>query len=661
MWFECDLARVEFGGEHYLQVVVVDITKRKHAEAQLRHNATLLELLNDAVVSTDASFVVKSWNNGAERTYGWTAEEAIGKPSLEAVSAVYESPEERQQIADTLIREGLFEGQLVHRHRDGTPIDVWISVSVIRDDSGEFAGTVMVGRDLTELIREREARAASEAGVHALLEASPDAIITVDTQARIQGCSAGAVELFGYASEADLVGRNGQSLLAGPDLESGIAALEAALLGEEPGITQFTMVRADGAHFDAEINAARMRSAEGQLQGFIVTLRDVTERMRTEQERARIDKLESLGVLAGGVAHDFNNILTGLITNLSIAVDEDRTGEDNRASVAQALDAARRATGLTSQLLTFSKGGAPIKETGTVGDMVTQTARFALSGSSCRAALTLADDLWPANMDRGQISQVVENLVINADQSMPGGGVVRIDAHNHEETAEGTATVPDMDPGRYVHIAIADEGAGIDPRYLDKIFDPFFTTKQKGSGLGLTSSFSIVRKHDGHVTVESQLGQGTTVSIYLPASSEPVATAGRAHKPLHGTGRILVMDDNLKVLASSKRLLARLGYRVVTTPDGAACIAEYAKAQADGDPFDLVIMDLTIPGGMGGRDTVAKLLEIDPKVRALVSSGYSNDPVLADPAAYGFRGAVPKPYSTEVMSQAIVHILGDEE
>lgn len=376
---------------------------------------------------------------------------------------------------------------------------------------------------------------------------------------------------------------------------------------------------------------------------------EICERERLEDELLKAQKLESLGLLAGGIAHDFNNLLTAIGCNLSLVGSElDGSGLTRAAAasefVREAEQAVVRATGLTRQLLTFSRGGMPIRKTCDLAALVRNTGRFVVRGSLARCYFELPDSLWLADVDEGQIDQVVSNLVINATQAMPDGGTVRISAAN---VYTDVISEPMLKPGRYVELSFADEGVGIPPDQCAKVFDPYFTTKAGGSGLGLATAYSIVGKHQGRITVSSEIGVGTTFVIYLPASDQLLVPAVKPvqHGRRNAGGRLLVMDDEESICTMVKRVATRLGYEVAVASDGVAALARFAEARRGGTRFDAVILDLTIPGGMGGLETLRQLRIGCRDVVAIASSGYSEDPVLANYAEYGFCGILAKPYT----------------
>jgi PAS domain S-box-containing protein len=382
---------------------------------------------------------------------------------------------------------------------------------------------------------------------------------------------------------------------------------------------------------------------------------DITERKRLEEELSKAQKLESLGVLAGGIGHDFNNLLSGIMGNISLAKLEAERGEDIMESLDEALRVSSKASALTRQLLVFSKGGAPVKKAASITDVLRDSTEFTLRGSKVKCEFNIAEDLWPVKVDIGQFSQVIHNLVINALQSMSGGGEMRLKAEN--VCLEKIFDLP-LPPGCYVVIKLQDQGSGIAQEDLSKIFDPYFTTKSEGSGLGLTMSYTIIKRHDGHMTVESEFNKGSTFKIYLPATEELPEPAGeREVLPVAGEGRILVMDDEESLRKVAERMLRELGYEVKCVPDGAETIRQYQQSIKIGQPFDAIIMDLTIPGGMGGKETIKKLLEIDSNAIAIVSSGYSNDPIMSDYGKYGFSGVVTKPYRIEELSWVMRDVL----
>ncbi len=415
------------------------------------------------------------------------------------------------------------------------------------------------------------------------------------------------------------------------------------------------LVARDGSERPVSTSSAPIRDDEGKTVGVVLVSRDVGVQRRMEEELLKSDKLESLGVLAGGIAHDFNNILTTIVGYLSLAkIDIDPASElyENLSEVESAAD---RATDLTRQLLAFAKGGAPIRKAASIADIIRDSATFTMRGSNVRCEFCLDDQLWPAEVDRGQISQVIQNLVLNADQAMPKGGHMDVRADNL--VVDASNGLP-LSPGRYIRITVQDQGVGISEEDVARVFDPYFTTKDTGSGLGLATAYAIARNHEGHITVASEPGKGTCFDVYLPATTAQVEQdRADARPPTYGEGRILVLDHEESIRRLAGDLLSRLGYEAECVADGSDAIAAYARARHEGRAFDAVLMDLTVPGGMGGRETGVRILEMDPDACTIVSSGYSDDPVMAAYVDYGFRGVVAKPYDIGELSRVLARVL----
>lgn len=394
------------------------------------------------------------------------------------------------------------------------------------------------------------------------------------------------------------------------------------------------------------------------LEKVIIAIIDITEFRRAEKEILKAQKLESVGLLAGGIAHDFNNILTALWGNIQLAMMNIAEGTKSFKLLKESERACIRAKELTHQLLTFAKGGAPIKTAVSIDSLTKDTCEFAIRGAKSKCRYTLAENLFTVEADEGQLNQVFSNIVINADQSMPEGGIIDITAHNYIVDDKNPDEQFSLVNGRYVKISFVDSGLGISKDHLGKIFDPYFTTKQKGSGLGLATCFSIIKKHGGHICVESELRKGTTVHILLPASQRKVELPNNEEIFFTGHGKILVMDDETHVQEVCGKMLKHLGYTVEFADNGEEAVAMFSKAKQSNKPFDAVILDLTIPGGMGGKKCIELLLEIDPDVKAIVSSGYSTDKAMSEYNKYGFKGILPKPFKLALIGEAMNRLLG---
>ena len=402
-------------------------------------------------------------------------------------------------------------------------------------------------------------------------------------------------------------------------------------------------------------------------------VRRQTEQIRQQLERQahleaevqRAARLESLGVLAGGIAHDFNNLLTVVMGNVGLAMLNDKVKAAAGDYLREIERGALRARDLTQQLLTFAKGGDPMRTTAALPDIIREAAEFALHGTSARCEYHVAPGLWNAHIDKVQIAQAIQKLVLNAVQAMPHGGVIRV-LLNNDEIAPGSKAA--LAAGRYVKLAITDSGEGIRPDILPRIFDPYFSTKKTGSGLGLATVYSIIKRHQGHIEVDSTPGQGTTFTLWLPAADipplEPPPTPApapvAAAAPVR-TVRVLLMDDEESIRRLGAILLQRMGLEVAVVADGAAAVREFSDARRAGRPSDLVILDLTIPGGMGGRETMEIIRRIDARVPAIVSSGYSSDAVLADFRSFGFQAMVAKPYEIDQLTGTVKQVLAQRD
>ncbi|MCD6531579.1 response regulator, partial [bacterium] len=391
-----------------------------------------------------------------------------------------------------------------------------------------------------------------------------------------------------------------------------------------------------------------------------IVFRDITKRKRAEEAMLKSQKLESLAVLAGGISHDFNNMLTAMLLQLTKVKKAIAGG---RVDVFGDLDNCEtiinRARDLTRQLLTFAEGGAPILRPCSLEQVVRQTVSFVMSGSGVRCEIDLPPDLHNVRGDENQISQVISNLLINATQAMPDGGVIKVVGRN---VSLGPSNQYNLKPGDYVELVVADNGPGIPPEILPKIFDPYFTTKEQGTGLGLAIVYSVVKKHKGHISVDSKPGRGTVFRILLPATEEKVPQAvQKDFVPDRGEGKILVMDDEPDIRELIVELLREYGYEVDSAADGQKAVEKYARALEEGKPYDVVVLDLTVAGGLGGKETLEKLKQIDPNVKALLSSGYSNDPIIADYKKYGFVGVIEKPYRIEVLHKTIYSLIAEKK
>ncbi len=529
----------------------------------------------------------------------------------------------------------------------------------VMDGRPHYERTQFALIDVTEMKLAEQALAAERERLRVTLRAMSEAVVTIDQSSVVQFMNEAAAELTGWPVGAAIGHPLREVCVLGWDkIDHPLAApLASALSSDRPvDLPPYTVVRPrEGPPRSVEGRCAPVHDLKGRPIGAVLVLRDVTHRSRLEADLLRASKMQSIGVLAGGIAHDFNNLLSIVMGNLSLALLDEKA----KAAAAKWLQEAERATlrarDLTQQLLTFAKGGDPVRAAVPLAEVVRETAQFALHGSSVRCEFNIATDLRPADADKGQIGQVVQNLVLNAVQAMPGGGLIKLALCNETLVAGDVVTLP---AGNYLRLEIADSGRGIAPEHVARIFEPFFTTKESGSGLGLATVYSVIQKHRGHISVESTIGSGTTFRIWLPAARiEPpkVAPTTSAFEPING--RVLFMDDEEPIRMMTKALLERLGLEVTVTSDGDEAVREYATARAGGQPFDVVVFDLTVPGAMGGADAMREILKFDPAARGIVSSGYSGDPVMANFRAHGFRGSVPKPYRMADFSRTLREVM----
>ncbi len=535
--------------------------------------------------------------------------------------------------------------------REGSIHDI-----IIRYVSLDGGRGLMLLDDVTNRKIVERSLLASERRYRALYDSMLDGFVSLDMEGNILEFNSAYRQMTGYSS-AELRRMSVWDLTPERwhDMQKTIMERDVIARGHSD-IFEKEYRRRDGTLIPVELRIQLIRDEEGTSKGTWSIVHDITERKKSEEELLKSSKIESLGVFAGGIAHDFNNLLTAILGNVSIAKMETDPECGNYRALVEATHAAERARDLTMQLLTFSRGGAPIKKLSSIRDLLVDTSEFVLSGSGIRSEFSISDDLWGAEIDEGQISQVIHNLVLNAREAMPEGGVVAINACNRTVKS---GEIPHLDGGNYINLRISDTGCGIPKRDLHKIFDPFYTTKEKGNGLGLSVTYSIIKRHNGCITADSSLKKGTVFTVLLPAAKDtPRRPERNVAYPILKSGRILVMDDEEMVLHVASRIIDRLGFSVTTARDGKEAIELYRKGMAEGTPFDLVIMDLTVPGGMGGRDAIKLLRQIDPSVRAIVSSGYSNDPVMASFRDYGFLSVVAKPYSIEDLSDAIRRACG---
>lgn len=520
---------------------------------------------------------------------------------------------------------------------------------------------IEIAVDITQQKETEEALADEKERLAVTLRSIGDGVITTDTDGNIVLINKVAEKLTGW-SQQEAFGRKLEEVFhivnekTRQPCESPVDKVMAT--GMVVGLANHTVLIAkDGREMIIADSGAPIRDRESRIIGTVLVFRDTTEAVKMEKQVLKSKKLESVGVLAGGIAHDFNNMLTAILGNVNLALIDDTLTEKTKKLLTEAEKASIRAKDLTQQLLTFSKGGEPVKQTASIKEIIRDSANFILHGSSIACSYDIPEDLWSAEVDKGQISQVIQNIILNAKQAMPMGGNIEVSCENVLSLPTGMV-MPHNDS--YISICIQDSGIGLQEEFIENIFDPYFTTKKEGSGLGLAVTQSIVNKHDGHISVQSELGKGTTFTIYLPALGvsqqrkiAPKEKALRQIKPL----RVMVMDDDEQIRELAMSMLSVMGHEVIPVRDGDEAIKIFADRLTTGNHIDIIFMDLTIPGGMGGKEAVQEILKLDSKAKVIVSSGYSYDPILANYSEYGFCSAIVKPFRLRELSKVIDELM----
>ena len=639
-------------------------TKKELLDLQEKFEVVFREYLDVMLVLDARDGSILHANEAVSRILGYEERWLIGR----AFDTLW--PEGVQAAAAPLLQTvrregcGFYSGTFLRPDGTSLPMDLQAS----RASWGRTEAIIVTLRDVSERLRAEQRLAQEKEQLAVTLRSIGEGVITTDVQGRVSLLNGAAEQLTGW-NQSEAVGRSVTDVLqifCGQGEGSCSGRIKEVLhTGETLELTrQVTLRSRDERQYSVTLTAAPIRGYNGRITGVVTIVRDITSEQKLEEELLKASKLESVALMAGGIAHDFNNILTAIMGHLSLA-------RSNVARAPQALATIQQAcvyaTDLTRQLLTFSKGTTPKRRVEAVAALVRESVEFALHGSNLRCQFRLPADLWPTELDRGQINQVINNLVINAVQASSEGGVLEVSARNVLITRD--RPVATLEPGEYVQITIRDHGSGITPENLARIFDPYFTTKTAGSGLGLATVYSIIRKHDGLIQAESELGSGTAFHIYLPAvvarlhtppqsnGASAVATNGTEAPAKTAHGRILFMDDEMVLQELVGAMLEYLGYEVTCAADGDEALRQFELARQEGRPYSAVILDLTVPGGMGGYEALQRLQVLDPNVKSIVSSGYSNDPIIANFRGHGFSGAIAKPYQMAELSEVIQQVL----
>ncbi|HEB68460.1 MAG TPA: PAS domain S-box protein [Desulfobulbus sp.] len=519
--------------------------------------------------------------------------------------------------------------------------------------NGKAVSMTGIFRDISLQVKNNLALGESEQRFRTLFENSTEIMQMVATDGHFLHINAAWLQAFGYNRKE--VSKLTIFDLIAPDCQGHCEKTFQQVLAEDRvHPIETTFIAKNGDRVEIEGSAVAIFK-DGAPQYSQCIFRDVTEKRKMEEELLKAQKLESIGVFAGGLAHDFNNLLTAVLGNISLAREKVAKNSPHAGRLEKIETATLRAKGLTQQLLTFARGGAPIKKLSGIADLVKDSVDFPLRGSNIKQQYRFTDDLWSAEVDEDQLNQVIQNLVINARQAMSEGGNFGVTGTN---ITLGSDHHTGLKPGRYLLLTFSDQGPGISRQDQERIFDPYFSRKESGSGLGLAVAYAIMKKHDGLITVDSVPGKGTTFSLYLPAARKRFKELGKQHNEDAATGgNILIMDDEKIVRDVVGEMLNFLGYATCSAEHGEQAIMLYKKALANGRPYDAVLMDLTIPGGMGGKETMAELLEIDPEAKGIASSGYANDPIMAHFNEYGFKDVIPKPYQMDELRAILARTL----
>jgi PAS domain S-box-containing protein len=651
-----------------------DITQRRKMEEEQKRTQNLLamsqRLAHIGSWETELSTGKTLWSNEMFQIFGLPMQTVF---YLESVLPLLSSDEIvcfRQAVESAIRGDVPYSIDYRIKRPDGEYRIIHDEGEVVYDDQGTAIKMYGTTQDITERKQDEQALIESEEKFRNIMEQSADGIVVTNSEGTVVEWNK-SQELLTGLKKSETLGKSlweVQSILVPTDIKTPALLskiqeeMEAFLHSERNPIVEKRerrLMLRDGSIKTVLEGAFLVRQSTQNMGVFILS--DITDRKNAESERLKYEqyvqqsqRLESLGVLAGGIAHDFNNILTGIFGFTDLAKSQ---AKDEAVSeyLSQAMESMERAKALTQQLLTFSKGGTPVRKIVPISQLIKETGQFALHGSNIKGRYAIDENLWLCNVDRNQIAQVIQNLILNAVQAMPMGGIIEIAATNVKRRG---IERPTLKEGNYVAISVKDQGTGISEEMLPKIFDPFFTTKIKGHGLGLAISHSIISRHEGAIDAQSELGKGTTFTIYLPACDESCVenaeTASISHK---GTGRILVMDDEEPVRKLVSKMLQSFGYSVVSKENGNDTLDFFIKETKNKNAFAAMILDLTIPGGMGGKEVAQEIRKLDKEIPLFVASGYAGDPIIAQPQEYGFTASISKPFKIiELMEMLEKHM-----
>jgi len=664
------LDKIAFKEFHSLAISANKMAKeRQRAWQSLKKNQSYLKSVfnapNEAIIVYDPEDgSVLDVNRAMLEMYDISYEEAVMLPpqNISFGQPPYDYPEALKKIQKA-VTDGpqTFEWRAAKKTGESFWLEISLSPTVLNDK----ALVIAVQRNIDSKKKAEQILAAEQERLTVTLRSIADGVITVDTEKKIVLINKAAEIITGWKTGEALGepipiifnivdGRSGKqcetpvekTLLTGKSVDQSDSRL---------------LITHDGNRLNIAYNSSPIRDRTNKIIGAVLVFRDITNEKKTERELLKIRQLESVGVLAGGIAHDFNNILSAILGNIELSLQAVGTDHEISSLLSDAINATLRAAKLTQQLLTFAKGGEPVKETTALPLIIKESAEFILHGSNIDCSYDFPANLSFVNIDPGQMGQVIQNIILNARHAMPEGGRIEVKCTNIENAARELRLINDT--GEYIKITIQDSGTGIPKDLVGKIFDPYFSTRQEGSGLGLAICHSIINKHGGYIVADSTPGHGSLFTIYLPATIEAIEHKTDNDKTSKSPGlpsrpvTVMVMDDELVLRTVAQYQLEFLGYRAILVADGLEAIDKYKEMRASGEEIDIVIMDLTIPGGMGGQEAVKELLKINPDARVIVSSGYSTDPIMANYQEYGFQAALAKPLVLKELQKMILSIL----
>jgi PAS domain S-box-containing protein len=670
---------IEFNGKmHYEEIRIVpksdnevlaiirDITKVKETEIKLKENEIMFRTLFDEnpapiVITTLKDRKIISVNKKFLDIFGFAKDEVMGRTPMEI--NIWTNKKDNEEMIKIISEKGYIDGfEAEFNAKDGHMIVGLMSGKIIDINGVKFF--LSVTKDITDLKQTENNLRDSEENLKIILNSIGDAVIAVDREGKITHINPVAEKMTGWEIEQAKGNKLEEvfRIINGDTREEVKAPVDKVLkYGKTIELDRNTVLLSkDGVEYNIADSVSPIRDIKGDIHGIVIIFRDITDKLRREKEQMKLEQLESIGLLAGGIAHDFNNILTGIFGNIEMA----KIKIDKKESIVykyliSAGQALSKATDLTKQLLTFAKGGEPVLEAVDLETLVKSTVSFNLSGSNIKPNFDFEDNLWQVKADKNQISRVITNLIVNAKEAMPDGGNIYIKAFNIENFKNDSDKLL---KGSYVKLIIEDEGIGIPQKYIERIFNPYFTTKQNGSGLGLSIVHSIIKKHKGSIEIESVQGKGTKFIILLPAQKSEQTKKEKKDikisKKVKFTGKVLIMDDEEMIREVAGNMLHELGFDIDFAFDGKEAFEKYKKSLDSKEVYTIVILDLTIKGGPGGKFAAKRILQLNPKAKLIVSSGYSSDPIIANYEAYGFKGRIIKPFNMNQLKNEIIRVLG---